>query len=90
MDKQQLRDRLQQLHQELQQVETVDAQDREELQKLGADIRKLLDSQEDHQANPDEGFVERLREGIERFEAKHPDLTLMMGQLADMLARMGI
>jgi hypothetical protein len=87
---QQLQERLKQLHTELQQVESVDDESRAILEKLGGDIRELIGSPEDERASRYKGFGEGLRESIERFEASHPDLALTMGQLADMLAKIGI
>jgi len=33
---------------------------------------------------------EGLKEGIELFEASHPQATMLMGQVIDALAKMGI
>lgn len=89
MDKQEFQNRLAQLHSELQQVRTVDEDERELLKKLSADIQDLLDSQantpEHHQR-----LSERLRESIEKMEASHPRITMLMGQVIDQLAKMGI
>jgi hypothetical protein len=90
MNKEQLDERLQQLHDELQTVESADAHNQELLKKLRADIRALLDAQEGDRTQHYGSFGEQLREGITRFEASHPNLTLTMGQLAEMLAKMGI
>ena len=90
MDKQQLDERLRQLHDEIQQVEAADENNQALLTKLQRDIRELLDAQEDDRTHRYTGIGDQLREGIERFEASHPNLTLTMGQLAEMLAKMGI
>jgi hypothetical protein len=87
---QQLQERLKQLHAELQQVESVDDESRAILEKLEDDIRDLIGAADDEQASRYRGFGEGLRGSIERFEASHPDLALTMGQLADMLAKIGI
>jgi septal ring factor EnvC (AmiA/AmiB activator) len=87
---QQLHERLKQLHAELQQVESVDDESRALLQKLEGDISDLLQTNESESSPQYKGFGEGLRAGIERFEASHPDLALTMGQLADMLAKIGI
>ncbi len=34
--------------------------------------------------------VEKLKSAIEEFEARHPDLTLSLSQIADRLSAMGI
>ena len=89
MDKERLQTTLEQLHGELQQIESVDENERQILQKLMSDINKLVeagDSDQQHVARLDEG----LREGIERFEASHPRATMLMGQVVDALAKIGI
>ena len=89
MDKQQLRNTLEQLHVELQQIESVDEGERQRLQSLMSDIKKLIeadDSDKDHVDRLGEG----LKEGIELFEASHPRATMLMGQVIDALAKMGI
>jgi uncharacterized protein DUF4404 len=89
MDKQQLRDRLEELHKELQQINSVDKDEREILKKMIGDINKLIEA-EDTDQNHYDRLGEGLREGIERFEASHPRATMLMGQLADALAKIGI
>ena len=89
MDKQQLHTTLEQLHGELQQIESVDENERQILQKLMSDIKKLVeaeDSDQHHVARLDEG----LREGIELLEASHPRATMLMGQVIDSLSKIGI
>ena len=90
MNRQDLDEKLQQLHSELQQVESVDDAERELLQQLMVDIQELL---EDKEGDPGERYKrvgEGLRESIERLEARHPTATMLMGQTIDMLAKMGI
>lgn len=86
MDKQQLHTRLEQLHSELQQIESVDHSEQQLLQTLMSDIKKLT---EGDQTVPDR-LGEGLKEGIELFEASHPRATMLMGQVIDALAKMGI
>jgi hypothetical protein len=90
MDKDQVHEKLHQLHEALHKVESVDDGDKVLLAEIQADIRELLDLEKAEQSSRYESFVERLRQGVDRFEANHPDLTSAMGQMADMLARMGI
>lgn len=71
-------------------MDSVDAESRALLHKIEDDIQALLIAKDDDHPHPYKGFGEGLREGIERLEASHPDLALTMGQLADMLAKMGI
>lgn len=90
MDKQQLHNRLEELHGELQQIESVDEHERQTLQKLMGDIKKLVEAEESDQHSVYDRLGEGLREGIERFEASHPRTTMLMGQMIDALAKMGI
>ena len=90
MDKKQLHNRLEQLHRELQQIECVDEGEQQLLQTLMSDIKKLIEAGEsDHHPVPDR-LGEGLKEGIELFEASHPQATTLMGQVIDALANMGI
>ena len=90
MDKQQLRDRLEELHKELQQINSVDDDERKILKKMIGDIDKLIETEDTDQHHTYDRLGEGLREGIERFEASHPRATMLMGQLADALAKIGI
>jgi len=90
MDKQQLQERLEELHLELQQIDSVDDDERQMLQKVIADIDSLLES---GKADPDpvyDRLGEGLKEGIERLEASHPRATMLMGQVVDALGKLGI
>ncbi len=71
MDKQQLREQLEKLHAELQDVESLNDKDRALLQDLASDVRDVLNREVEH-------------------EASHPRLTLLMRQVIDQLAFMGI
>jgi len=89
MDKEALHRELQQLHAELQRIDTADTNDREMLGKLATDIRRILGQKE---IEPDHyrSLRERLREAVAQFEASHPNTTMLMRQLIDQLAYMGI
>lgn len=89
MDKKQLHETLEQLHAELQRIESVDETEQQTLQKLMADIEKLTGSHDSAQ-HLYERLGEGLKEAIEQFEASHPRATMLMGQVADALAKIGI
>jgi response regulator RpfG family c-di-GMP phosphodiesterase len=89
MDKQKLRRQLEQLHAELQQVGSLDSVEREMLQKLAANIGKILERKE-YQTQHYSGLSERLREAVAQLEASHPKATILMRQVLDQLAYMGI
>jgi septation ring formation regulator EzrA len=89
MDKQQIREQLEQLHVELQQGGSVDSQEREVLQSLASDIREILERAEDDTQTYG-GLGERLKEAVAQLEASHPRTTLLMRQVIDQLAYLGI
>jgi predicted component of type VI protein secretion system len=86
----QLHNRLEELHGELQQIKYVDEGEQQLLQDLMGDIKKLISEGEGNRAYASEQLGERLKEGIELFEASHPRTTMLMGQVIDALAKMGI
>lgn len=90
MDAQQLHARLHQLHTELQQIESVDADERRALQQLMADIHEILEKEEGPPIQKYGQLSERLRNNIAQLEASHPTVTMLMGQVIDALAKMGI
>ena len=92
MDNQHLHNRLEQLHGELQQIESVDENEQQILQKVMNDIKKLIQAgdSDQHHEHVYERLREGLREGIKRLEASHPRVTMLMGQVIDSLANIGI
>ncbi len=90
MDRQIVDQTLQQLHDELGQIKLVDANDRQRLQQLMADVHELLGQKEEAPAHRYIQLVEQLREGVTHFEVSHPTVTGVMDRTIKMLARMGI
>lgn len=90
MDKQALDERLQELHNELKQIKSVDEKELQILEQLSTDIQEILEQREYNETHPYDRLDERLKYAIERFGASHPQITTLMGQIADMLARIGI
>ena len=90
MDKQNLHDRIEQLHRELQEIESIDQSERQTLDQLIADIRKLQEQSEGHTPLEYSRLRDRLKESVARLEASHPTVTLVMGRVIDQLAKMGI
>ena len=88
MDKQ-LHNRLEELHGELQQIQHLDEGEQQLLQDLMTDIKKLISAGESNRDASDQ-LGERLKEGVELFEASHPRATMLMGQVIDALGKMGI
>ena len=89
MDKQQLHEQLEQLHAALHQVDFSDSNEREILQKVTSDIQDILARQEE-QTEHYRGLGERLKDAVAQLEVSHPEATLLMRQVIDQLAYMGI
>lgn len=89
MDKQTLRGQLQELHTELQQVKSLDVNEREMLQNLARDIQEALNKEDDRTQHYN-SLGNRLRETVAQVEASHPRVTMLMRQVIDQLAFMGI
>ena len=90
MDKQQLDERLRELHSELRRINSVDENERQILQQLMSDIQEILEQGEYDQTYPYNRLDERIKNAIEQFGVSHPGITTLMGQIADMLSRIGI
>ena len=89
MDKQILRRRLEELHAELQKVETLDVNEREMLESLVKDLQEVL-GREDDRTQHYGGLGDRLKEAVAQLEASHPRATMLMRQVIDQLSYMGI
>lgn len=90
MDKQEFREQLERLHSQLQHLGSADESEQLLLHQLKTDIQSLLDQKEDYEKRHYDSLSKRLREAIEKFEASHPNVSLLMGQFADALAKIGI
>ena len=90
MDKQEFREQLERLHSQLQHLGSADESEQLLLQQLNSDIQSLLEHKEDYEKRHYDSLSKRLRDTIEKFEASHPSITLLMGQFADALAKIGI
>ena len=89
MDKQTLRAQLKELHAELQQVESLDVNEREMLENLSRDVQEIL-RREDDRTQHYITLGEQLREVVAQVEASHPRVTMLMRQVIDQLAYLGI
>jgi len=83
-----LRDQLIALHESLATVRFVDAESRQLLLLLLADISRLLDP--DSSAEQDNSPVDKLESLAVKFDADHPALSAALRQLMDALAKAGI
>lgn len=88
-DRERLKASLTELETQLASLENVDPAVQQRLRRTIADIEAMLD--EPASAEPQEAtFAERLSEGVNHFEATHPNLSGMIGSVIDALGRMGI
>ena len=84
-----LKQTLTRLHAELSRSEALDADTRALLEQVLQDIGSLLETSSQEPHTPD-SLVERLRQAAADFEDSHPALTAVVGEVADVLSRMGI
>jgi hypothetical protein len=90
MDNKDLRTLLQQLHEEVQNTQSVDEKGSELLRDLDKDIRVLLARSEEDQVQMHPSMVERLDSSLHHFEITHPTLTMLISKLMDTLSNAGI
>ncbi len=90
MDENELRTRLQQLHDEIEKTQAVDEQGRELLRHIDGDIRALLARSAEHPVQVQPSFVKRLEDALCEFEVSHPDLTAVISKMLDTLSNAGI
>jgi hypothetical protein len=90
MDDKKSRKLLQQLHDEINNTQTVDEKGSELLKDLDGDIRALLERSEDHPMQVHSSFVQRLESTFSHFEVTHPELTTLISKLLDTLSNAGI
>jgi hypothetical protein len=84
------RELLQQLHDEINNTQTVDEKGRELLQDLDGDIRALLERSEEHPLQIYPSIVQTLESTLSHFEITHPKLTTLVSKLLDTLSNAGI
>lgn len=90
MSDENLRKLLEQLHDELEHIESVDEKGDELLRHLNADIRDLLNRSGRGKRPADESMLERFQETIDHFEVSHPTLTTMLSEMMTILSNAGI
>ena len=83
---QKLRSLLEQLHDELKQLESVDDDGREILNHINADIQQFLDPTQDNPTT----LLGRLQDAIDHFEVEHPAVTAALSQMLNTLSNAGI
>jgi len=89
MEQQKLRELLETLHRELEQVDSIDETTEAVLSNLRDDMQKLL-AEKAGTTHENESLVERLNEAVDHFEAGHPKLSMTIQHVLDSLANMGL
>lgn len=84
-----LRERIESLHRDLSQLDSIDAPSRTLLITLLADITRLLEKSGSGEPE-DHTLVERLDELAVQFEAEHPSLGTALRRVVDALSKAGI
>ena len=90
MPKAQLRERIQELLGELDQVEAADPDARDRLAAVVEEIRSAVENSDEEGSEADDSLLERLNEATRHFEESHPTLTAMVGRVAESLSNLGI
>ena len=90
MSDENLRKLLEQLHDELERVESMDEKGDELLRHLNTDIENLLKRSGKGKGQPDEPVLERLEDAIDYFEVTHPTLTTTLSEMMRILSNAGI
>jgi uncharacterized membrane-anchored protein YjiN (DUF445 family) len=90
MPKEQIRERIQELLGELEQIEAVDQEARDRLASVLHDIREAVGESGEEASDEHESLLERLNEATQHFKESHPTLTAMVGRVADSLSNLGI
>ena len=85
-----LRERLDELHEELSQTESVDAESRKALVDVLDDIRELLERNDEGASKRLGSLSQRLSDTTHEFEESHPKLAEALGRVVDALANLGI
>jgi len=81
---------IKQLHSTLDDMSSITAKDREQLEQLSVDLQAVLARPGAVTRSRHQGIIDRLREAISRFEVSHPDLTATMAQVSKTFSDMGI
>ena len=90
MDDEELRRKLEQLHDDIANADHVDERGRAMLRDIDGHIRDLLARSDTTSANAKIGFTRGLENAIRYFEVTHPTLTAALSDLLTALSNAGI
>ncbi len=88
MKKEQLKNKLQLLHAELKQTESVDEKSKVLLEKLEKDIQQILEKSEDESWYSE--LFEKLEDEVEDLEETHPSIFSAIKSITTTLSNIGI
>jgi len=81
---------LQDLHDMINTIDTVDEKGCELLEDLDGDIRALLARSGEHPSKISSSALLRLERSIDYFEVTHPDLTALLSKVMSSLSNAGV
>lgn len=81
---------LQQLHDVINSIDTVDEKGCELLEDLDKDIRLLLERSGEHPSKIRSSAIRRLDNAISYFEVTHPELTALLDKVMSALSNAGV
>ena len=87
MSKENLRDDLERLREEVNQLTDSSIDTRDKLNVLISDLEQRLDNENDED---DSGLIENIRDYISSFETQHPRATAILNDIMVTLSNMGI
>lgn len=87
MPKNNIRELLQQLQGELDQITPQDQKGRDLLESITTDINSLL---QDPNIQRDESVLQRMQDTIDHFNIEHPKLTMALSEIMSILSNAGI
>lgn len=90
MNDQELRKLLEELHGEIDHIETIDKNEQELLRDLGTHIDELLERSENSSVQTHSNTILQIQDTIDHLEITHPTLTSMLSKLLSTLSNAGI
>ncbi len=85
----QLRESIQHLQEELSSGEPLSSEDRSRLETVLGEVSEILDAADVEASGEGKSFSD-LPTLVERFESTHPKLAVVLGRIADSLSQLGI
>jgi len=85
----QLRESIEHLQEELSSGEPLSSEERARLEAVLGEVSGILEEEESEESDDGFGFDD-LPKLVERFETTHPNLSLVLGRIADALSQLGI